>query len=221
MKKIAIILALAGIFSTSYGQGYVSVTGTFANSTNTLLLNPTYTGGQVNVGVFGTLGATTTTQAYTLALLTTTAGSPFTALFGGGAANNVWTNTGPQGANNTFAGRLVIGADYLLSGAAIGNSQQWMLFAWSTSLGSFATVWQQLAAGAFTGNGYIGWSPVVTGAAGAAPSALPLVISGSPSPLLTVGFTLEQVVAAPVPEPGTMALAGLGGLSLLAFRRKK
>ena len=25
----------------------------------------------------------------------------------------------------------------------------------------------------------------------------------------------------PVPEPGTMALAALGGLSLLAFRRKK
>jgi hypothetical protein len=220
MKKIAIILGLAGIISTSYGQGYVTVAGSFANSTNNTLLSAAYTGGQVNTGVFGNLGTTTSGQHYTLALLTTTVASPLTALYGAGAGVSVWTNTGPQGANNTFSGRLTINSDYATADgtAAIGTSQQWMLFAWTTSLGDYATVMADLASGSFGSTGFVGWSPVVTGAAGAAPSALPLLIAGSGTPLLSTGFTLELVQT---PEPGTLALAALGGASLLMFRRKK
>jgi hypothetical protein len=34
-------------------------------------------------------------------------------------------------------------------------------------------------------------------------------------------FTFSNVEPGPVPEPSTLALAGLSGLSLLLFRRRK
>jgi len=221
MKKIAIVLGLMGVVAMSHAQGYVTVTGTFQNSTNTTALSSSYTGGAVNNGTFGTLGATSTGQSYVLALLTTSAASPSTQLFGNSAAVNTWTNTGTLGGNNGFAGRLVISSDYATAAgtAAVGNSQSWMLFAYSSNLGSLSTVLADLASGSgWAATGYVGWSVVGVGAAGAAPSALPLVVTGSPSPLISTGFTLEQVTT--VPEPGTIALASLGGASLLLFRRR-
>ena len=45
------------------------------------------------------------------------------------------------------------------------------------------------------------------------------------APIANVGLPIQsvgtQLYALPVPEPGTMALAGLGGLALLLFRRRK
>jgi len=222
MKKLAIILSLAAVAATSYGQGYVTVAGTEQNSTNTTLLTSGYTGGSANgSGTFGAIGGTGTGQAYLVALLTTTASSPSTAFYGNANAVGAWTNTGTLGANNTFAGRLTIGSDYATSqgAAAVGTTQDWLLLAWSANEGSLATVLANLAnGGGWAAAGYVGWSVIGTGAAGAAPSALPLTIEGTASPIITTGFTLDTV---PVPEPATMALAAISGASLLLFRRKK
>jgi hypothetical protein len=76
------------------------------------------------------------------------------------------------------------------------------------------------AGGTFTfaieaiGTGYIGYSSIFTGATQAT--------STSPVPNIPAGLEQSSFVVNPVPEPTTLALAGLGGLaSLVAFRRKQ
>jgi|ERR1017187_1223844 hypothetical protein len=221
MKKIVITMALAALVGTSYGQGFVSVAGNQVSQTNTTLITSGWTGGTLGSGVFGSLGNLATGQAYREALLTTTAGSPTLTLFGDATLASDWLYTGQLGQNNTFAGRLSIGSGLLANNAPIGNSQSWLLVAWSTSLGpDWATVETKMAAGNFNNVlGWIGWSGIGVGAAAAASPVLPLVIQGTGGTgIIPAGFSLLQTQ---VPEPSTIALAGLGGLSLLLFRRRK
>jgi hypothetical protein len=63
-------------------------------------------------------------------------------------------------------------------------------------------------------NSPVGWSAVFTYAYKAGPVPGPAGTPGNMNGLFQFGV-------APVPEPATMALAGLGGLSLLLFRRRK
>jgi hypothetical protein len=219
MKKIAITMALAALVGTSYGQGYVSITGTMQSSTNNTAITSAWTGGQLNSGVLGPLGTTTQGQHYDMALLTTTAGTPVLTLFGDATLAADWLYTGLQGQNNTFVGRMTIGSGLVANNAPVANSQNWLLVAWSTSLGTtWATVEPLLAAGSFgAANGFIGWSAIGVGASSAAAPAIPLQVQGITGSIIPAGFTLLTVV----PEPSTIALAGLGGLSLLLFRRRK
>jgi len=222
MKKTLCTLAVIGLAVSSFAQGYVTVAGTGQNSTNNTTITTSWTGGSAAGG--GALGATSSGQSYKLALLTTTSGSATTALFGSGAGLSTWSDTGLLGGNNTFAGRLTIGSSLATANgtAAVGNTQTWLLVAWSTSLGAnWAAVAPKIAAGDFNGSaGFLGWSLTGSGAASAAPPALSLVIQGTGA-IIPGTFSLLAVPVAPVPEPGTMALAALGGASLLLFRRRK
>ena len=228
MKKIALILGLAGFVTVSYGQGFVTVAGTQQNQTNTTALTTGWTGGlQQSSGTFGNLTPTGSGGAYSVELLTTTNASPINTLFGDanlGTQGN-WLDTLLLGHNNTFAGRLAIGSDVAAANAPVGVNENWVLVAWTTSLGTWSdiqTALQNGNANNLTGSGYLGWSTIGNGAAGAASPAPALIIEGSPSPIIPGGFTLLGVsAAAPVPEPSTLALAALGGASLLLFRRRK
>jgi len=218
MKKIICTLAVLGAVASSFAQGYVTVAGTTQNFTNNTLITASWTGGSAASGN-GVLGATTTGQSYKMALLTSTAANPILTLFGGGAAVTTdWLNTGLLGGNNTFAGRLTIGAGLLAANAPIGNVQKWILVAWSAGLGAdWNAVSTQLTSGSFANAGFIGWSTVGTGAAAAAAPTTPLIIQGTGG-IIPGAMSLYAV---PVPEPSTLALAGLGGLALLALRRRK
>lgn len=224
MKKLTLTIMFAGILACSYGQGYVTVSGTMQNFTNTTALSGSWTGGTNNSsGTFGAIGNLASGLSYNVVLLTSTSLTPITTLFGGGSTvTNTWMDTGLLGHNTGFAGRLSIGNDVLANNAPIGNSQSWLLVAWSAGLGAtWSSVSTSLMGGAFSSAGYIGWTTVGVGAAGPPPTGLPLIVQGVSGSIIPAGMTMYAVAPAGVPEPSTMALAALGGASLLLFRRRK
>ena len=170
MKTIKIIMLIVGVITSScFGQGYVTVAGSMLNSTNTTVLDQTFLGGTV-AGTAGAIQSTAAGGAYTVALLTAAFNGTTnsTQLYGNSSAINSWLDTGLLGHNNTFTGRLFIGFDLLAANAPIGQTNQWLLVAWSTSLGAtWSAISSQLAVGNLYG-GYLGWSTVGIGAAGAA-----------------------------------------------------
>lgn len=221
MKKIILSIGIVAGTLSSFAQGYVTATegGTYSNQTNNTVLTSGWTGGLAGSGNLGATATTTSGGAYNICLLTT-AGTAVTTLFGDATLATDWSNTGLQGANNTFAGRLNIGSGLQAANAPVGVTQSWMLVAWSSNLGTWSQVESALASGSFTQAGYVGWSLVGTGAAGAAAPSLPLSITGAATAAPIIGGSIS-LLAVPVPEPSTMALAALGGASLLLFRRRK
>lgn len=221
MKKIASIIAVVGCVAASYGQGYVTVAGTYQNYIDTSALTAAWGGGVAVTPTSTQIGNLASGQSYNMALLTSTSANPMTTLFGSGSElASTWQDTGLLGHNTTFAGRLSIGTSVVANNAPIGAVQSWVLVAWSANLGSsWAQIAPLLAAGNFNQAGYLGWSAVGSGAAAAAPPTPSLTIQGASGSIIPSGISMLSTV--PVPEPGTMALAALGGASLLLFRRRK
>jgi len=97
------------------------------------------------------------------------------------------------------------GTDFAVTGTAANATYTLYQISWNSA---FATPSAASAAGSA-----VGWS---------APFSYTSVANiGTPASMSTGAFGTFVPFVASVPEPGTMALAGLGGLSLLAFRRKK
>jgi len=209
MKKSILlgVIGLAACAATSYGQGFV------------ILDNYGATGGLVSYGPNvpqngvsvpnGTLG-TGLLSGWTVGLyyvLGTPAISDLPGTADPLAPLVLGSGTGATVAvyDTTFtAGEFQAGDPFQVPGGAAGGQVTLELIAYDTAAGSWA--------GAL--GGYRGHS---------APFVLTMQAGLTIPPTAQVGpaFSTFGVALAPIPEPGTLALAGLGGLSLLLFRRKK
>jgi hypothetical protein len=185
--------------TTYYASGYPSTIGAVSGFTAGSLTGSIY--------YFMLLTATSTTSADN--------GNPL------GPDWNVLTyNTGgiAYGTNNIVAGtvRGFNGAAGFASDLNVGITYDDMVVAWSASLG---TTWDQLLPQVESGNwmtqGYFGYSNVGTIIPTAAPANGASIIGGtSAQPGQTILYYVE-------PEPTTLALFGLGGLSMLVIRCRK
>src|ERR1700733_2200037 len=114
----------------------------------------------------------------------------------------------PDNARGSFKGQLVYngGVAFRLANNTAGSTCEFVIIGWD-NLGGDSTLDQ-----AMTDNVAMGWSGsfnyMTTSPSGSTPETF------SESGELPFGV-------APVPEPATLALAGLGGLSILLVRRRK
>jgi len=157
---------------------------------------------------------------------------------------SLWTDAGISGNNAaslTSAGGIIGqggggGTTALNWSAPTGASygpgvDYYTVVGWSATLGSWSTIQSELNAGTLvTGlNQFFGQTGTAYNYSGGGPSALPAVnafstsgatgLAGSGMSSIPGSLVLNSLT--PVPEPATLALAGLGGLSMLFLRRRK
>jgi hypothetical protein len=233
MKKLLTILALASAATFVHAQGTViSQNGSalYAVSTNAAGLTPPG-------GIGPTAKSPALSEYYAVLISVANYGGPAPS---SDPLNSAWSGAVLTG-NNFVAALGGIAGQGGSAGAAApgwgaptqgqytdGTEKYFMIVGWSSNLG---TTWGQVAANLASGwaspwgpnNAFFGTSAIGFGYSGGGPLSLPApslftTSVGMPGGL-TSGFQLMGVV--PVPEPTTMALACLGGLSLLLFRRRK
>lgn len=201
MKKLLTIGAMSLLVASAFGQGVV---------------------------VFGNRD-TTATPAIN-AIVTDMAGNKidglagFAAFLGGPAASTGYTVT----SQSLIAGNLAqLGAAVnFRTGAAAGYVSPDTRIVPNVAVGQTA----MLQMVAWMGN-YSDWNSAFAAAQAGTDASLQLGASGTwtvtttdpTSPVLNPnqGLTAFSLVPSPVPEPSTMALAGLGAAALLIFRRRK
>jgi hypothetical protein len=214
MKKLLTIAALLGAASLSFGQGTVNfsagATAATRISTNQVVGGPAT--GQING-----------------------AGSYYFALFAAPTSNN----SSGSGLNPTGLGWSLVGGTYGTNTAALGrfngnpSTDGTVVAGFPTgSSANFLVVgWSANVAGP-DWNAFVNWynngEPASTGWAGKSLIAQNVQLGGGLTPQGNIfganpgqvpGFLLGRIDA--VPEPSTMALAGLGAAALMIFRRRK
>ena len=242
MKKTIVTSLLAlTVIGGAFAQGTVNwgsgaIAGnTFTAQTNSVNYSPLFGGAATGLGAGAAVGATATTATgFYYAMLYTNQPLAGTAISAPGslAALNGWSSAGLSATNSTStAGRI------LTSGQGSANTVPWangstnyiMMVGWSANLGTSwsaadATISSPSLLGNVVGPAYFGMSSIGYINPGTS-TTLGVNAFASSSTGVAYGvpiFSLNtQLYLIPVPEPGTMALAALGGASLLLFRRRK
>jgi hypothetical protein len=199
MKKLAAMLCLSAVATGAFAQGIIN----FGNSATTLISQNV--GGNIST-ISGAAGS------FYFGLLVAAPGTTVPTAFT--FTGNYSTNSG------VAAGRFVLNAAQVPAASwGPGVSKAYEIAGWSSSLGAtFQPAWLTQWAAKTGPAGLFGVSAIGTGAAGGTDatgnSIPPYSLFGGTG--LTQGFTLTNV-----PEPSSLALAGLGAAALLIFRRRK
>lgn len=249
MKKLAATIVCAvAMTGAAFAQGYVNwaiPTSQVTMETNTAL-SPLF-GGTGNGGTVGLTGTTANSFYYALLVQSTPNGvlSSDTSVWDGtwtGAAGNGGVNMTGVNSTGLSHGGVVPATVNGQSGNGVqvnwanGTTNSIVLVGWSASLGTtwvgVSNILAQLALGnsaplltqVGAQNAFFGETPIgnINPALGSPGNAI-FAASAGPSAVGTPIFSLNTPLYSilPVPEPTTIALAGLGGLSLLLFRRRK
>lgn len=244
MKKLVLTsICTLAVASGAFAQGaitWANIGAGFVTSvTNSTQYSPLFGGGATGSGGSSATGVIGSGYYYELLFTSYTPGGPAASQPTTLSQLATWTDTGLEATNGTVGGRLATinpNADYNITGFSDAlntpnSTNSIMLVGWSANLGStYAAAIASLNSLNFVGQGFFGMSSVgyIQGlASGTSPGASPFAggaNTGAGHPIYnsaTGGGTPMQLLAIPVPEPGTIAMAALGGLSLLAFRRKK
>lgn len=217
MKKLicsAIVAAMASgsafaqgymIFSSGTGNGLYDNFTTKGTPVKDALMDVGFIWVDGSGATYSALGSTASANTGT-ATLASNPWSSLTALTGGWAWGSVLTTpvavkttaTPPPAAGDFTAGTIGV------AGSSASEVITVYVVAWSSAYTTYAA--------AAAANSAIGWSTPFTYTLGS---------STAPGGNLSAAFSSFYVDAVPVPEPCTMALLGLGGLSLLMIRRRK
>jgi hypothetical protein len=241
MKKLIVTISAMAMAIGAFAQGYVTLgngSGLLEDTNN--ILSPFFGGpGGGNQGSATGATAVSASALYYTELLTAPYSGTLTAntnVMGG-----AWLDTGliTQNGVSGQPGKILQLAGVLANNWGIGSTQQFILAAWSANLGSSWGNVSNLLNLAMNGNntpllaqlagatGFFGVSAVSFAAAAAPPTAAPSILWTTAGPQsygnpIASGIGLYLLPSSSVvPEPATMALVGLGGLSLLLFRRQR
>lgn len=243
MKKIVLTTLIASAMAaSSFAQGWVAFQ-TGATTSNRISTNSVQ-GGPVT----GATAATANLYYYALFVSTsqTTVNGGSAALSGAQGSSYVFSNLGngtpsggwefigmgsssaslgrfgPLSQGTSDASQAALNTDNSITAVgagAAGSTANFVAIGWSANIGStLAAVeaWYNNGTPAFTG--WLGESAVGVGLTLGNGSSIPSTSTMGSTPGQVPGFVLGEITT---PEPGTLALAALGGASLLLLRRKK
>jgi len=245
MKKVLSTIAIVVTSTAVFAQGYLNFNATTIPIAQTNTAVSTLFGGLGVGGVIGNTAAGTGAgvSGYLYALLV----SPYTGtitsdttVWDGSwslALATVGANTAVPitSSNGIAAGRVTASTPggtsaIQLTGWANGTYDNIVLVGWSANLGTSWSVVSSLlstiaaapgnnAISGFFGESSIGYYSPNTGTPGGA--LFNAAADANGTPINNGSANPMYLYALPIPEPGTMALAGLGGLALMLIRRRK
>ncbi len=235
MKKLVLTTVFtAALTGMVFAQGNISWSGptaaAFTAQTNGATYSAFFGGGSTGSG---TTAAATGTAAlgYYFELVDTSvyqAAKPtsFSALA-------TWTDTGLYATNSVSnAGRFAVFNPNVATTVSWspGTTNSIMMVGWSANLGSTyaaaianlqnSTYLNNLSAAAFFGVSNVGFITTLSTATSPGAAVFGTAGTAQGTPINSLNTQL-YLVPVSTPEPGTMALAALGGASLLLFRRRK